>query len=108
MSILLEVSKDNFAAEVEQNSLPVLLDFWGPRCGPCLALMPAVEELAATHAQTMKFCKVNTAENRRLAIELKVMSLPSFLFFKGGKEVARLQGEFGVREIEEHIRAVTG
>ena len=107
MSTLLEVTRDTFEAEVKHSPQPVLLDFWGPRCGPCLALMPVVEELAAKHPG-MKFCKVNTAENRRLAIDLKVMSLPSFLFFKDGQEAARLQGEFGAAEIEEHIRSVLG
>lgn len=108
MSALLEATKENFDAEVRSCGQPVLVDFWGPRCGPCLALLPVVEELAADFAGRMKFCTVNSAENRRLAIDLKVMSLPSFLFFKGGQEVARLQGEFGRQEIVERIQAVLG
>ena len=73
-----------------------------------MVLMPTVEELAVKYADKMKFCKVNTAENRRLAIELKVMSLPSFLFFRDGQEVARLQGKFGAAEIEGQIRTTLG
>ena len=105
MASLLAVDKENFDTEVVQSDLPVLVDFWGPRCAPCLALMPSVEELAAKYAGKMKFCKVNSAENRRLAITLKVLNLPTFLFYKGGQEVARLNGEFGLPEIQEKIDA---
>ena len=105
---LIELTKENFDQEVLQCDLPVLVDFWGPRCVPCLGLMPAVEELAGTYAGKMKFAKVNTAENRRLAIQLKVMSLPTFQFYKNGELVGELQGGFGLEEIEEKIKAVIG
>ena len=66
MAELIEVTQESFETEVHQSTLPVLVDFWGPRCVPCLGLMPVVEELAARHAGKVKFCKVNCAENRRL------------------------------------------
>ncbi|AFM27015.1 thioredoxin family protein [Desulfomonile tiedjei] len=103
---LLEVTQDSFDTEVRDSDLPVLVDFWGPRCGPCLGLMPIVEELAARYLGKVKFCKVNCAENRRLAVRLKVMSLPTFLFFKAGDRVAELTGEFGQKEIEDCIKAL--
>ena len=81
---MLEIDKDNFEAEVEKSNIPTVLDFWGPQCGPCLALMPDVEKLAESFAGKVKFCKVNVAGNRRLCIQLKVMSVPTFLFYKGG------------------------
>lgn len=90
---MLTVDKDNFAREVEQEAGPVVLDFWGPQCGPCLALMPEVEKLAEGYAGKVKFAKVNVAENRRLCIQLKVMSVPAFLFYKAGECRARLAGE---------------
>ena len=90
---MLEVDKDNFATEVEQNSLPVVLDFWGPQCGPCLVLMPDVEKLAEQFAGKAKFCKVNVTGNRRLCIQLKVMSVPAFLFYQGGECKDRLTGD---------------
>jgi len=107
MADLIEVTQESFETEVHQSTLPVLVDFWGPRCVPCLGLMPVVEDLAAHHAGKVKFCKVNCAENRRLAVQLKVMSLPTFLFFKAGERVAELTGEFGRKEIEECIEAMT-
>lgn len=90
---MLEIDKDNFEAEVTQSSTPVVLDFWGPQCGPCLALMPDVEKLAESYGGKIKFCKVNVAGNRRMCISLKVMSVPSFLFFKGGECVDRMSND---------------
>ena len=90
---MLEVDKDNFEAEVEKSDLPTVVDFWGPQCGPCLALMPDVEKLAASFAGKVKFCKVNVVGNRRLCIQLKVMSVPAFLFYKDGECKDRLAGD---------------
>lgn len=108
MADLLALTKDTFEQEVKNSDLPVLVDFWGPKCVPCMGLMPVVEELAAQYAGKVKFCKVNTAENRRLAIQLRVMSLPTFQFYKQGQLVAELQGSFGQEEIEEKIKALIG
>lgn len=90
---MLEIDKDSFPAEVEQSALPVVIDFWGPQCGPCLALMPEVEKLAEKYTGKISFLKINVAGNRRLCIQLKVMSVPTFLFFKGGECKDRLTGD---------------
>lgn len=105
---LIEITKDNFEQEVKESPLPVLLDFWGPKCMPCLGLMPTIEALAETYDGKMKFCKLNTAENRRMAIHFKVMSIPTLLFFKNGEIVARVQGAREREEIEEKIQALIG
>ena len=67
------VDKETFEAEVQQSSMPCVVDLWGPQCGPCLALMPEVEKLAEAYEGKLKFCKLNVAENRRLVISLRVM-----------------------------------
>ena len=90
---MVEVNKENYQEEVLGADCPVVVDFWGPRCAPCLALMPEVEALAREYAGRVKFCKLNAAENRRLCIDLKVMALPTFLFYKSGEEVDKLSGE---------------
>jgi thioredoxin 1 len=90
---MIEIDKDNFESEVTQSATPVVLDFWGPQCGPCLALMPEVEKLAESYGGKIKICKVNVAVNRRLCIQLKVMSVPTFLFYKGGECLSRLTGD---------------
>ena len=89
---MVELTKENFDAEVKESALPVLVDFWGPKCGPCMALLPSVEELAQEYEGKVKFCKLNVAENRRLAITLKVMGVPTFLFYKGGELKDRITG----------------
>ena len=72
---------------------PVLVDFWGPRCGPCIAMMPWMERLADELAGQVKIVKLNSAENRRLCVELRVMSLPTFLLYRDGAEIRRLTGD---------------
>lgn len=105
-----EVHKDNYDKEVLQSELPVLVDFWGPQCAPCLALMPAVEHLEQEYAGKIKVTKVNAAAgNRMLCAKLRVLGLPSFLFYKNGAEVKRLSGnQLTKRDIEEAIREVIG
>ena len=104
---MITVDKDNFEAEVEKSALPVVLDFWGPQCGPCLALMPDVEKLAAEFEGKVAFGKINAAENRRLCIQLKVMGLPSFLFYKNGECVGRLgKDDVSIEAIRQGARAL--
>ena len=92
---LLEVTGDTFEKEVLQADMPVLVDFWGPRCQPCIALMPAVEALAAEHEEHLKIVKVNASirPNWRLSGENKVLGLPAYLFFNEGQEIKRLTGD---------------
>ena len=100
---MFEVNKENFEQEVVGNKLPVVVDMWGPQCGPCLALMPQVEELAASYEGRVKFTKLNVAENRRLCATLRVMGVPTFLFYKGGEQVARISGdEVTIEAIKEN------
>lgn len=70
----------------------VLVDFWGPRCQPCIALMPAVEALEDRYADRLRVVKVNASENRQLCRNLRVMGLPTYLFFRDDTEVERLVG----------------
>ncbi|MEN6437268.1 MAG: thioredoxin family protein [Syntrophobacter sp.] len=88
-----EVMKDSFQEEVLSSELPVLVDFWGPSCQPCLALMPFVHDLAQKYDGKLKVVKVDSSKNRRLCIDLRVMSLPSFLLYDSGKEIGRLSGK---------------
>jgi thioredoxin 1 len=88
----IEVSADTFEKEVVQSEVPVLVDFWGPQCTPCLALMPHVEGLAEKYGEKVKISKVDASKNRRLCLTLRVMGLPTFLLYKDGKEVHRLTG----------------
>jgi thioredoxin 1 len=90
---MLVIDKDNFEAEVVKSEIPVIVDFWGPQCAPCLALMPEVEKLAGEYEGKLKIGKLNSAENRRFCMSLKVMGLPTFLFYKNGECKERLSGD---------------
>ena len=89
----IELNRDNYETEVNQSDKPVLVDFWGPRCGPCMTLMPSVEELEKEYEGKLKVAKLNAEGNRMLCARLRVMGLPTFLFYKGGEEVKRISGE---------------
>ena len=90
---MVEINKENFEDEIVKSPIPAVVDMWGPQCAPCLALMPQVEELAASYEGKIKFGKLNVAGNRRLCIDLKVMSVPTFLFYRGGEQVSRITGD---------------
>jgi thioredoxin 1 len=85
--MLIEVNKENFEAEVLQAEGLVFVDFWSPKCGPCLELLPDIEALAERNAGKAKFCKLDTADNKRLAISQKVMGLPTLVFYKNGEKL---------------------
>lgn len=89
---MIEVNKENFEKEVLKAEGAVLVDFWGPKCESCLSLMPDVEKLAEKYGDKIKFCKLNTAENRRLAISQKVLGLPTFIIYKDGEKVKEISG----------------
>lgn len=101
----IEVNRDNYDAEVLNAGGPVMVDFWGPQCRPCLALMPAVEQLEKKYEGQIKITKLNAAAgNRMLCAKLRVIGLPSFLFYKEGTEIKRLTGEqITESDIEEAI-----
>ena len=90
---MIELNKENYEAEVLEHSGPVLVDFWSPKCDPCMALLPDVEAMSAEFAGKIKFCKVNALENRRLCIAQKVMGLPTILFYQSGERVTELTGD---------------
>lgn len=101
----MEVNADTFEKEVVQSEVPVLVDFWGPACVPCLALMPHVEALEAKYGGKWKLAKLDASKNRRLCLNLKVLVLPTFLLYKNGTEVSRLKGEtLTIEDIEKAVK----
>ena len=103
----IELTRDNYDSEVLDSKEPILVDFWGPQCKPCLALMPAVEKIERDYVGRLKVAKVNAAGNRMLCARLRVMGLPTFLFYKGGVEMKRLTGEnITESEIIETIKTI--
>ena len=105
---MIEVNTENFEQEVVKSLQPVVVDFWGPQCGPCLALMPQVEALGEKYGDRIKMAKVEAPKSRRLCLNLRVMGLPTFLFYKDGKEVSRLTGTITIQSIQESLEKMLG
>lgn len=89
---MLELNKENFDVEVLQAEGTILVDFWGTKCEPCKALIPDVERLAEQYDGKIKIAKLNTTENRRLAMAQKVMGLPTFIVYKNGEKLKEISG----------------
>ena len=85
------VTLDNFEQEVVRAEGPVVVDFWATWCGPCMMLVPVMQELDG-EMPGIKFCKVNVDDERDLAMEFQIDSIPTLLCVKGGKVVKRLVG----------------
>lgn len=88
---VLHVNKDNFQQEVLESSKPVLLDFWAAWCMPCRMLSPILDEIAE-ETDEFKICKINVDEEGDLAMQFKVMSIPTLVVMKNGEEVNRSLG----------------
>ena len=86
------VSAESFAGDVLAAEVPVLVDFWAPWCGPCLAVSPLLEELAEELAGRVRVVKVDIDENEELAFRYHVSSIPTFILFKGGDIADRMLG----------------
>ena len=84
---MIALSKENFDSEVLEAEGLIFVDFWSEKCEPCMALLPEVEEFAEKNSGRAKFCKLDTAGNRRLAIAQKVLGLPTLVFYKNGEKV---------------------
>lgn len=88
----LTLTESNFESEVLKSDIPVLVDFWAPWCGPCRSMAPIIDDLAKEFEGKVKVGKVNVDENRNLAGSYGVMSIPTLIFFKDGKNIDQFVG----------------
>jgi thioredoxin 1 len=104
---MLELTKENFEAEVLQATGKVFVDYYGDGCVPCAALMPHVHEFAEKYADSgIKFCALNTTKARRLAIKMGIMGLPVMAIYENGEKIASVvKEEATVESIEAMIKA---
>jgi thioredoxin 1 len=92
MAANLAMTSSEFESQVLQSDVPVLVDFWAEWCGPCKAIGPSVEQLAAEYDGKAKVYKVDVDREGDLAQRFGIMSIPALIVFKGGKEVDRMVG----------------
>ena len=92
MSNVGDVTDVTFEAEVLKSSIPVLVDFWAPWCGPCRAVAPVVDEIANEYKGRLKVLKLNTDENPKTAQSYRISGIPSLMVFKNGQPVEQVVG----------------
>jgi thioredoxin 1 len=100
------VTDATFATEVSQSNKPVLVDFWATWCGPCRALSPVLDEIAAEHSDRFKITKVNIEEGPQLAATFRVNAVPTLLFIKDGKVRDQQIGAASKAEIVKRLEAL--
>jgi thioredoxin 1 len=105
---VLEISDSTFKQEVLDSSLPVVVDFWAPWCGPCRMIGPIMDKLSGQYAGRLKFCKINVDENPRSASQFEAMRIPLLVFFNGGAEAGWSVGALPEPALRSKIDSVLG
>ena len=100
-----ELTDANFDSEVLRSSVPVLVDFWAPWCGPCRQMGPVVEELAAENAGSVIIGKLNVDEAPGPALQYGISTIPTLMLFKNGEVVERFVGVQPKAQLQEAINA---
>ena len=101
-----DITDQNFENEVLKSTIPVLVDLWAPWCGPCRMIAPVVEKLSTQYEGKVKFCRLNVDDNKKTASQYRVMSIPTLMFFKGGKAVETVIGAVPEVVLKSKIDAV--
>jgi thioredoxin 2 len=99
----LDVSEQTFQEEVLKSRIPVLVDCWAPWCAPCAAMGPMIERLAEDFKGRLRVAKLNTDQNRQLAAQFEIRSIPTLLVFKEGVLVDRVVGVIAEHQLDDLV-----
>lgn len=99
-----DITDKEFEEKVMKSDSPVLVDFWAPWCGPCRMAEPVLEELSDAYSDKALIMKINVDENQENPGKFGVMSIPTTILFKGGKEIGRQVGFTGKQGFEDLIK----
>ena len=103
LSLPINATTANFSELISQTSLPVIVDFWAPRCGPCKMFAPTFQASAIAHANQVLFVKVDTESEQMLGAQFNIRSIPTLAGFKHGKEVHRVSGALPPAQLEQFV-----
>jgi thioredoxin 1 len=104
MSDLLQVTDDNFDAEIMNSELPAMVDFWAEWCGPCRMVGPVVEELANEYQGKIKVAKMDVDKNRQTPARFGIRNIPTLILFKGGEVANTIVGAHPKSSIEGELK----
>lgn len=98
------LNADNFENEVLESDMPVIVDFYADWCMPCKVMAPVVNEIEKNYINSIKMGKINIDENPMVALDYRVLSIPTLLFIKDGKVLGRLEEAVTKNVVETKIK----
>ena len=104
MSDILQVTDENFDAEIIESDIPAIVDFWAEWCGPCKMVGPVIEELAEEYKGKIKIAKMDVDGNRQTPARFGIRNIPTLIFFKGGEVAQTIIGAHPKSYIDDELK----